>query len=765
MVKRYIENTQDPRAYTGERVRAADFGRSGEMIAEAAIGFGRALNKVGADLDEIAMKHDEAAVRNADAEDALKISEIKQRALSAKGMDAQSAIEAANKEIEELGRSRQGSFSSARQREMYGNVFMRRRLGVQEAFGSHAIEQTEVARKASLNATIESGVQVAIDNHDDPEEFERNIASVDEAIRELNKGMPANAVAGAQRKVRSSVHSGVVEKMLADPDRATDAAIYLKDHAAEIEPDDETKLWKQVNPIIDEERVLSYASWAMSGAPLPDGTEIDIPEDPATDPLAALPPEQKTKTAAPPPTKGFVNPLGRGVGRISNTAAQHRARGSDNALDIAAPAGTPIRPPMSGKVIKNWYSEEGGWSVLVEHSNGYVTGYAHMKSQSALPVGAEVDNTTIIGGVGNTGSKSHGNHLHYTVRRGQGSPKEDPQKISWVDKGAVDPKSVNWKEGELPQYRAEDTNVEASLRRWHQLASASNFSPRLYEKVAQEIRQRGAIQQKLFNQGQQRLMDDASAAIAAADLEGKPITQRSQVPNYGKLDDGNRAKVDAALAANKKAILEGGVKANGDTYATLAIASVDPAQRQAFLSTNLDIVTDITPGERTRLKLKQQQLKNDETGALAADIDRVQTVIGRYWSQAGWTPSQLGMKGKQGEDARRRRALLIDRTTALVDKRQKEAGRQLNDAEIDGIVRSQVVSITRISASGDKTTAPLYEIRTQARKPGDRDTLNVDTTYNDIPTVAKNSIIAALQRRGITATPQKVIEVYLEGSR
>jgi murein DD-endopeptidase MepM/ murein hydrolase activator NlpD len=760
MAKRYIENTVDPRGYTNARVQTADFGQAGEMIGRAAIGAGEALGRVAANLDEIAAKHDEAAVRNADAEDALRISEIKQRALSAKGMDAQSAIEAANKEIEEVGRTRQSSFSTSRQREMYSNVFMRRRLGVQEAFGSHAVEQTEVARKASLGATIESGVTVAIDNHDDPAEFERNIAAVDEAVAELNKGMPGNAVAGAQRKIRSNVHAGVVEKLLSDPDRATDAAIYLKDHAAEIEPDDETKLWKAVNPIIDEERTLSDASWAMSGAPLPDGSEIDIPEDPAQDPLAALPPEQKIATAAPAPTKGFVNPLGRGVGRISNTATQHRARGSDNAVDIAAPLGTPIRPPMSGKVIHNGWSDKGGWQVLVEHPNGYVTGYAHMKAQSALKVGDPVDNTTILGGVGSTG-KSTGPHLHYTVRKA--GVKVDPAEVAWTDKGTVAPGKVNWKEDKLAVYDAEDVNIESALGRLHQRASAENWSARRYEKAATEIRQRGAIQQGLYNQNQQRVLDNAAAALAASELDGKPFTTRAQVPGYSNLDDAGKARVDNMLAANKKALAEGGVKANGETYTTLAVAAVDPSTRAEFIRTNLDLIPDITPAERTRLKLKQAQLRNDETGVLAADIDRLHTATNRYAVEAGF-----GEPAKRGSDKdianRRKKALLVDRTTALVDKRQKELQRPLTDTEIDGIVRSQIVAITRVS-DGEKTTAPLYEIRTMPRKPGDVDQLNVDTTYAEIPSVAKNSIIAALQRRGIQPTPQKVIEAYLEGSR
>lgn len=761
MVKRYIENTVDPRPYTGERLRAADFGRGGEMIGEAVQGFGQQMARSAEELDQIAAKYDEAAVRKADAEDALRISEIKQKALSAQGIDAQAAVAEARKEIEQIGRTRQDSFTNNRQRTMYSDVFSRRQLGAVETLGTHAVQQVEVARKASLGATIEAGTRVAIDSHDDPVEFEKNLASVEQAVRELNKGMPADAISNATAKVRSSIHSGVVEQLLADPDKATDAAIYLKDHAADITPDDETKLWRQVNPIIDEERTLSDASWAMSGAPMPDGTEIDTPTDdlaPLPEPTAAQPaPVDKTSTPAPQ-VKGFVNPLGRGVGRISNTAAQHRARGSKNAVDIAAPAGTPIRPPMSGEVLMSGWTKDGGWTVLIQHPNGYVTGYAHMRAQSALKVGDQVDNTTVIGGVGNTGEKSHGNHLHYTVRKGVGQPKVDPETVEW-DKGTVHPGSVNWKEAALPVYKAEDTNIETALGRLHQRATAENWSARRYEKAAQEIRQRGAVQQSLYNQNQQRLLDEAAAALAAAELEGKPITTRAQVPNYGKLDDAGRARIDTALTANRKALIDGGVKANGDTYTTLAIAAVDPGMRSEFLKTNLDLVTDITPGERTRLKLKQAALRNDETGVLAANIDRINTVVNSYAPEAGFNVTQAG---KKGTEDRRKRALLINRTTALVDAKQKALGRQLTDIELDGVVRSQVVSIVR-----DGGTVPLYISRTMPKKPGETTAVaNWQQTYQDIPPAVLTSIKAGFARRGVYhPTYKQIIEVYLEGSR
>ena len=51
--------------------------------------------------------------------------------------------------------------------------------------------------------------------------------------------------------------------------------------------------------------------------------------------------------------------------------------------------------------------------VIIKHSAGYKTLYAHLKSAS-VSVGASVTTATVIGYSGNTGY-STGPHLHFTV--------------------------------------------------------------------------------------------------------------------------------------------------------------------------------------------------------------------------------------------------------------------------------------------------------------------------------------------------------------
>lgn len=88
-----------------------------------------------------------------------------------------------------------------------------------------------------------------------------------------------------------------------------------------------------------------------------------------------------------------------------------------NAIDFAAPIGTPIRAAASGDVI---ISKTGGWNggygsyVVLRHPNGTQTLYAHT-SRNNVSVGTSVKQGDIIAFVGNTG-KSTGPHVHFEIR-------------------------------------------------------------------------------------------------------------------------------------------------------------------------------------------------------------------------------------------------------------------------------------------------------------------------------------------------------------
>ncbi len=88
-----------------------------------------------------------------------------------------------------------------------------------------------------------------------------------------------------------------------------------------------------------------------------------------------------------------------------------------NAIDIAAPAGTPIVAAASGKVIiSRNYGWNGGYGnyIVIKHDNGTQTLYSH-NSENIVYIGQWVVQGQVIGYVGSTG-RSTGPHVHFEIR-------------------------------------------------------------------------------------------------------------------------------------------------------------------------------------------------------------------------------------------------------------------------------------------------------------------------------------------------------------
>jgi len=83
-------------------------------------------------------------------------------------------------------------------------------------------------------------------------------------------------------------------------------------------------------------------------------------------------------------------------------------------LDIAAPAGTPIKATASGTISYSGWMSGYGYLVIINHDNGVQTYYGHC-SKLYVSEGETVEAGDKIAAVGSTGN-STGNHLHFEIR-------------------------------------------------------------------------------------------------------------------------------------------------------------------------------------------------------------------------------------------------------------------------------------------------------------------------------------------------------------
>lgn len=163
----------------------------------------------------------------------------------------------------------------------------------------------------------------------------------------------------------------------------------------------------------------------LDGGALTVGDEIVIPNGEAAQMQTTSKP---SRTGFGPEPAHNVGPTGTSQQRgyyIAPLVSYVETQGVHgyNAVDLAAPVGTPILASATGDVV---VAREGGWNggygsyVVIQHDNGSQTLYAHM-SRVIVGDGQHVVQGQVIGYVGQTG-KATGPHVHFEIRNGIKNP-------------------------------------------------------------------------------------------------------------------------------------------------------------------------------------------------------------------------------------------------------------------------------------------------------------------------------------------------------
>jgi murein DD-endopeptidase MepM/ murein hydrolase activator NlpD len=123
-------------------------------------------------------------------------------------------------------------------------------------------------------------------------------------------------------------------------------------------------------------------------------------------------PEPQAMPRAPPKDPSLRWPL---QGVLYSRFGVRQGQRHDG-IDIAAPEGTPVTAAAGGTVVYTGRQSGYGAIVILRHSNGLVTLYAH-NSAVLVKEGDEVAAGTPIAKVGQSG-RTTGPHLHFEVRDG-----------------------------------------------------------------------------------------------------------------------------------------------------------------------------------------------------------------------------------------------------------------------------------------------------------------------------------------------------------
>ena len=123
--------------------------------------------------------------------------------------------------------------------------------------------------------------------------------------------------------------------------------------------------------------------------------------------------EVKSFSPSMPCNGDISSPFGERVHPINGEGSFH------NGIDIAANTGTEVRAIDDGTVEKSTYNQYSGNFVVIRHTGGYTSSYAHL-AESKVTAGQELKKGDTIGLVGSTGAAT-GPHLHMEIRN-DGTP-------------------------------------------------------------------------------------------------------------------------------------------------------------------------------------------------------------------------------------------------------------------------------------------------------------------------------------------------------
>jgi murein DD-endopeptidase MepM/ murein hydrolase activator NlpD len=168
---------------------------------------------------------------------------------------------------------------------------------------------------------------------------------------------------------------------------------------------------------IDDPRELKVGEWLrIPGAEAPKAKVVEADSPEPTPPARAVPralekraPKVLTKVGT------AAGPLAWPVRGVLYARFGRKGKEPHDGIDLAAPAGTPVKTAAPGTTLYAGEQKGYGLIVIVEHGGGLITLYAHNRDVR-VKTGQKVREGQVVATVGDSG-KTSGPHLHFEVRK------------------------------------------------------------------------------------------------------------------------------------------------------------------------------------------------------------------------------------------------------------------------------------------------------------------------------------------------------------
>lgn len=238
---------------------------------------------------------------------------------------------------------------------------------------------------------------------------------------------PQPQVTAAQQATTNAVqpHSPIVRTQATQPIQHQQRSTQV----ASLQPQSGSGSYLSVpDPVPSSSAQLATSALSSVNSPRPQGSSSTTPQSRPTyvapvspAPVQSEPPKQVTKISTTPKTEDTLSSSGGTfrwpvTGKVIGSFGELTDGVSNDGIDISAPSGTPIKAAESGSVIYAGDSLlEFGNLVLVSHSDGWVTAYAHA-SKLRVKRGDKVARGDIIADSGATGN-TKSPKVHFELRK------------------------------------------------------------------------------------------------------------------------------------------------------------------------------------------------------------------------------------------------------------------------------------------------------------------------------------------------------------